>query len=101
MEDGEKRSAAILHPRSSILVLIALSLVLIAARLRSYHEPLEWDSGTYSVIARELLEGKHLYSDIWDLKPPAIFATYAAMQAVAGDGHLSIYLLSVIAAIAT
>ena len=81
--------------------LILLSLVLVVARLRSYREPPEWDVGTYTAIAREMLAGERLYADAWDIKPPAIFVTYAAVQFFTGDGFLHIYLLSVIASIVT
>src|SRR4051794_37919389 len=77
--------------------LFLLSLVLIVARLRSYHEPPEWDVGTYQSIAREMLSGESLYADAWDVKPPAIFVTFAAVQFFTGDGALPVYLLSVIA----
>jgi hypothetical protein len=98
---AQRQSVSILHPRSSILVLLVLSLVLIVARLRSYYEPPEWDIGTYQSIARELLNGKRLYADAWDVKPPAIFATFAATQFFTGDGALPVYLLSVSASIIT
>ena len=87
--------------RRSAIVLLILAIVLIAARLRSYHEPPEWDLGTYLAIGRELLNGERLYADAWDVKPPAIFLTYAVAQFVTGDGALPVYLLSVTAAIVT
>jgi hypothetical protein len=33
-----------------------------------------------------MLHGRHLYTDLWDLKPPAIYWMYAAVQAIAGLG---------------
>jgi hypothetical protein len=87
--------------RRTILVLSVLALFLLLARLPSYSEPLEWDLGMYATIAGEMRHGEQLYADAWDMKPPAIFATFATMQTLAGDGFLSIYLLSVIAAIVT
>lgn len=68
----------------SVSSLIVLAIVLIAARLRCYHEPLEWDTGTYAAIAREMLAGERLYADAWDIKPPGVFATYAAALWAAG-----------------
>ena len=87
--------------RGAIVVLVILALALITARVRTYHEPPEWDIGTYLAIGRELLEGKRLYADAWDVKPPAIFVSFATVQFVSGDGALPVYLLSVITAIAT
>jgi len=87
--------------RKTAVVLCGLAILLAAARLRSYSEPKEWDIGTYSVIAHELLAGKHLYADIWDIKPPAIFVTFAAAQTIAGNDFAPVYLLSVLAAVVT
>src|SRR5262245_56859194 len=84
------------------IVLAALSVFLLVARIPAYREPIEWDVGTYSVIANEILHGERLYADVWDMKPPAIFATYALAQLVGcGEGFFSVYLLSVTAAIVT
>ncbi len=87
--------------RQRTFALMLLPVAIGAARLRSYHEPLEWDTGTYTAIARQMLDGKRLYQDAWDIKPPAIFVTYAAAQALVGDGPAHVYLLSVIAAVVT
>src|SRR5687767_1078814 len=87
--------------RETSILLFAIACFLLVARLPSYSEPLEWDLGMYAAIAGELRHGEQLYADAWDMKPPAIFGTFAAAQSVAGDGFLSIYLLSVLAAIAT
>lgn len=87
--------------RRSVVLLLILSLVLVVARLRSYDEPPEWDIGTYTAIAREMLAGERLYADAWDIKPPGVFTTYAAVQFFTGDGFLHVYLLSVTAAVVT
>src|SRR4051812_29759228 len=83
------------------LVLCSLAALLILLRLPAYHEPLEWDIGTYSLIASELRHGARLYADIWDMKPPAIFATFTVAQLLAGDGPFCVYLLSITTAIVT
>ena len=80
--------------RVSCLVLSLLSLLIVATRMRTYGEPVNRDSATYSIMAREVLDGRRLYVDTWDSKPPLIFATYAAAQSVAGFGYSSILLLS-------
>src|SRR5688500_15556547 len=88
--------------RPPLLLLILSLALLLLLRLASYDEPIEWDIGTYTVIAREMLAGERLYDDIWaDVKPPAVYLTFAAMQAITGDGFLPVYLLSVLAAIVT
>ena len=91
------------HPdrRRAALVLASFALLLCVQRLHTYNEPLERDLSTYAVIADSLLDGRALYSDLWDHKPPAIHLTYAAAQMIAGYGPASVYLLWVTAATAT
>lgn len=84
-----------------ILALLLLSTLLAVARLHTFNEPLERDITTYGVIAHELIEGKNLYSDLWDHKPPAIHATYAAAEAIVGYGRRSILLLNIGAGLVT
>jgi 4-amino-4-deoxy-L-arabinose transferase-like glycosyltransferase len=87
-----------LLPAAALLGLCAL---IFSLRLHTYDEPLERDLTTYAVIAHEMLNGKNLYSDLWDHKPPAIHVTYAAAELIAGYGRNSIFLMNVAAAIAT
>src|ERR1700737_4638261 len=83
------------------IILVALFGLIVFTRLHTYREPLERDITTYAVIAHEMLSGKALYRDLWDHKPPTIHVTYAAAELVAGYGRDSIFLLNVVAAIAT
>ncbi len=85
----------------TVAVLSLLAVVTVVARLHTYGEPLERDLATYAVIRHELRQGRTLYSDLWDHKPPAIHVTYAAAEGLAGFGPGSVYLLGVLAALAT
>lgn len=78
-----------------------LAVIVVVARLHTYDEPLERDLATYAVIAHGLRDGRALYSDLWDHKPPAIHVTYWAAELVAGFGPGSVYLLGVLATMAT
>ncbi len=69
-----------------VVILMLLAGVIAVARLHTYHEPMERDLATYLLIGREMLNGRELYSDLWNHKPPAIHATYAAAVAIAGPG---------------
>jgi 4-amino-4-deoxy-L-arabinose transferase-like glycosyltransferase len=84
-----------------LAVLLGLSLLIAAQALRTYDEPLEFDACLYATLSHELLAGRALYSDLWDIKPPAVHVTYAAAELLAGYGPRQIYFLSVAAAIAT
>lgn len=84
-----------------IAALAGLGALIFFLRLHTYEEPLERDITTYAVIAHEMTAGKALYSDLWDHKPPAIHVTYAAAELVAGYGRDSIFLMNILAAVAT
>ena len=62
-----------------------LLLICFVLRLVSLVRPcLSDDEATYSVVAREMLAGHVLYVDVIDHKPPLIYLTYAATEAIAG-----------------
>lgn len=84
---------------AGLLVLCGLAIVL--ARLHTYHEPIERDLTTYAVVGQGLLQGRPLYADLWDHKPPAIHLTYAAAQFLVGYGPAQFYFLGVGSALVT
>jgi 4-amino-4-deoxy-L-arabinose transferase-like glycosyltransferase len=84
----------------------ALALLALCAGLRivSLARPcLSDDEATYCVVAREMLHGRVLYRDVVDHKPPLIYLTYAAAQAVGGavNGMLLLHVLTIIVVWAT
>lgn len=87
--------------RPVVVILLALATMIAAARLRFVHDLPDWDVATYSLVGREMLHGKKLYADIWDMKPPAIFASYAAANAIFKSWDWSAYALAVLTAWAT
>jgi 4-amino-4-deoxy-L-arabinose transferase-like glycosyltransferase len=95
------KAAAPVSKRLATIGLICLAALLIVARLHTYQEPLERDITTYAVIAHELLQGRELYSDLWDHKPPGIHLTYVAAELLAGYGEAAVFLLNVLAATVT
>jgi hypothetical protein len=93
-----------IRPASRLItatVVALLTVIILVTRLHTYDEPLERDLATYAVIAHGLRDGRSLYSDLWDHKPPAIHVAYWAAETVAGFGPGSVYLLGVLAAMAT
>jgi len=79
--------------RTAVLGLLGLC---IALRVVSLVRPcLSDDEAIYAVVAREMLSGHELYADIVDHKPPAIYVTYAATQAIGGPvgGMVVLHLL--------
>jgi len=83
------------------LLLAGLVAAVALMRLHTYHEPLDRDLTSYAVIAHELLQGRELYSDLWDHKPPAIHVTYALGELLAGYGRSGVYCINVLGAALT
>jgi hypothetical protein len=76
---GKARSWLLSHA----LVAIAILFVVVRALpILSY--PIGRDQGTYLTIGQGLLEGKQLYRDLWDNKPPGIFIAYAGIAKLFG-----------------
>ncbi|MEC5398478.1 ArnT family glycosyltransferase [Uliginosibacterium sp. H1] len=75
-EPGWWTSAAL-----AILALLATGL-----RLYGWQEPVERDLAIHAVIGHEFLQGRELYSDLWDHKPPGTFLMHAAFNALFGYG---------------
>jgi 4-amino-4-deoxy-L-arabinose transferase-like glycosyltransferase len=73
--------------RTSLLsrALLAIAVLFVVVRaLPILSFPLGRDQGTYLTIGQGLLEGKQLYRDLWDNKPPGIFYLYAGIAKLFG-----------------
>src|SRR5687767_9878358 len=66
-------------------LLLALAAVAILG-LPSILYPFHPDQAMFAYIGDRWLHGGLPYRDAWDVKPPGIFALYAAAQAVFGRG---------------
>ena len=51
------------------LCLVLSAVLLFFLRMHTYDEPFQNDLTLYSLIASEMLQGRELYSDLWDHKP--------------------------------
>jgi len=94
---GRRRISPILR----VAVLSILALYIIAFRIHTWSEPPECDHATYAVIGHEMLRGRTLYSDLWDIKPPTIYATYAAAEVLVGYGKAQLFALGVLGGLVT
>ena len=83
------------------LALLGLAAVIVLERVRTYAEPLERDAAGYAVISHELVRGRTLYTDLWDRKPPLLYATFAAAERVVGYGPGEVFAVNVAAALVT
>ena len=68
------------------LPLILLCLVPILLYLPVIGSPLERDEGVYATIGQRLLHGDIPYRDLFDNKPPVVYAWYAFSFLVFGEG---------------
>ena len=80
---------------SRIWIFATFALVLIYA-LPIITFPPGRDQGTYLQIGQSLLEGKHLYVDLWDNKPPGIFYAYAVIAKFFGRVMWSVALADIL-----
>ncbi len=87
--------------RVTWLLLIACVGLRVVSLVRS--SALSDDEAIYCVTAREMLAGRVLYRDVVDHKPPLIYVTYAATQAVGGPrgGMILVHALTILAVFAT
>jgi hypothetical protein len=67
-----------LEKKHSTWFLIIVSFLFFLLRLPSLFEPYWYgDEGIYEVIGMALHQGRHLYSGIWDNKPPLLYVIYS------------------------
>lgn len=85
---------------SWVFLLCSIALIAIA-RFHTFDEPAERDLSVYAVIGHEMLQGKTLYSNLWDHKPPAIHLTFALTELITGYGPQEFFFLGLMTAVLT
>lgn len=83
------------------MILMGLVAFIIVDRWLIPQPPFGVDVMAYAVIGHEWLEGKPLYSDLWDQKPPLIFITYALAEIAVGYAPQMLVLLNTVAPLIT
>jgi len=78
----------------ALLALAVLFVVVRALPILSF--PPGCDQGTYLTIGKGLLEGKQLYRDFWDNKPPGIFYLYAGIAKLFGRAMWSVPVVDIL-----
>ena len=76
-----------------------LGVSLLAVGLEGIHSicyPIARDQATYLYIAQRLWEGKQLYLNLWDNKPPGIFFLYALFVKVFGTAMWSVGMVEIL-----
>ena len=83
------------------IALVLCALIILACRLYTYAEPLQNDLTLYALISHEMLQGRHLYEELFDHKPPGIFVTYGLCELIAGFGPPALFLASLLPSLLT
>jgi hypothetical protein len=69
----------------------AAALLAAAILLPELRYPLARDQGVFACVGETLLRGGAPYRDAWDIKPPAIYWTYALILSALGRSALAIH----------
>ncbi len=81
---------------------LMLLIVAIAIRARDFGNPIvHVDEQYYLLVGDRMLRGALPYVDIWDRKPVGLFAIFAAIRLLPGDGILAAQLVATLFAAAT
>ena len=85
---GDVTSAVKSDPRSAVInaiPLIAICLLPVLLYLPAMGSPFERDEGVYATVAQGLLHGQMPYRDLFDNKPPMVYAWYALSFTLFGE----------------
>jgi hypothetical protein len=92
-------SAATGRWRGAVLVLLAAAIA--AMRWHTFDEPREHDLDLYAWMGHYLFQGRALYTDILEIKPPLLYVLYGFAERLTGFNAAQFYLLGVASAGAT
>ncbi|HVA00901.1 MAG TPA: glycosyltransferase family 39 protein [Terriglobia bacterium] len=81
---------------NSGLWMIAALLAVLFLALPNLQYPIGRDQATYCVIAQGLLQGKQLYRNLWDNKPPGIFYIYIPIVKLFGQALWSVGVVDIL-----
>jgi hypothetical protein len=70
--------------------------VVVLQGLHSICYPIGRDQAIFLCIGQRLLEGKQLYRDVWDIKPPGILYLYAVIVKIFGSVMWSVGLVDIL-----
>ena len=74
-------------PAAWSLIFLGLCAIIIATQYPPFFRSpiLNRDAGAFQYVGWQFLEGKSLYADVWDHKPPGVFYVIASSQAIFGS----------------
>lgn len=75
------KQLAIVEKNKNFWFLLIISLIFFLLRFPSLFEPYWYgDEGIYHVIGMAINQGRELYTEIWDNKPPLLYIIYALLN---------------------
>jgi hypothetical protein len=86
-------SRVVERPLGVAAVLFACVLYMAVMLWRTYDYPATPDQALNAVIGHGLVDGRLLYADLWDQKPPGVYVAYALSELVIGYGPQQFYVL--------
>jgi hypothetical protein len=82
--------------------LLAILVFALAYRAPTFGDPiLDFDEQLYLTIGDRMLQGQLPYVEMWDRKPLGLFAIYAAIRLLGGDGVIQYQIVAALCAGAT
>ncbi|MDB5705602.1 MAG: rane protein [Sphingomonas bacterium] len=101
-ETGRIIPPPIVKGRSPLKAAVALLLVALALRAWDFGNPvIHVDEQYYLLVGDRMLHGALPYLDIWDRKPIGLFAIFAAIRLLPGDGIVASQIVAMLFAAAT
>lgn len=80
-------------PQMVRTALLFLALLILISRLSTFNEAFERDIMQYMVMADGVLQGRPLYADLLEFRPPAVFWTYALFAKIFSVNPLAIFMM--------
>ncbi len=85
---------AVETPLCVVAVLCACVLYMAAMLWRTRDDSAGADQALNAAIGHELNNGRRLYAEVWDQKPPVVYVAYAAAERVVGYGPWQFFVLN-------
>lgn len=80
------QTEALFNRLSTFQIAVLFTLITIIVRFPFWFlDVINWDETTFVIMARSILDGHLLYTDLWDIKPPLAFYNVAAFSLLFGE----------------
>ncbi len=76
--------------RFAKVVTLLLSLALFLRFPFFFRDYIDRDESTFILMGQSILDGHLLYTNLWDVKPPLAFVSYALIIAIFGKSIISV-----------